>query len=58
MDKVVCTPHIGNITCAQYEPQFADIFALAVAYARANPVNVVNPKVLTVTTASGPATST
>jgi D-3-phosphoglycerate dehydrogenase / 2-oxoglutarate reductase len=47
MDNVVCTPHIGYVTRDEYEIQFADIFDQIVSYASGNPMNVVNPEVLT-----------
>lgn len=47
MDNVVCTPHIGYVTRDEYEIQFSDIFDQIVAYANGNPINVVNPHVLT-----------
>ena len=46
LDNVVCTPHIGYVTRDEYEIQFADIFDQVVAYARGQPINVVNPQVL------------
>jgi D-3-phosphoglycerate dehydrogenase / 2-oxoglutarate reductase len=46
MSNVICTPHIGYVTRDEYELQFADIFDQVVAYARGNPINVVNPDVL------------
>jgi D-3-phosphoglycerate dehydrogenase len=46
MDRVVCTPHIGYVTRDEYEIQFADVFDQILAYARGNPINVVNPAVL------------
>jgi D-3-phosphoglycerate dehydrogenase len=46
MDNVVATPHIGYVTCDEYEIQFADIFDQIVAYAAGAPINVVNPVVL------------
>lgn len=46
MDNVVCTPHIGYVTREGYENQFADIFEQIVAYVSAEPINVVNPQVL------------
>ena len=45
-EKVVATPHIGYVTREEYETQFTDIFDQIVAYAAANPINVVNPDVL------------
>ena len=46
MKNVVCTPHIGYVTRDEYEVQFADVFDQIVAYAAGNPINVVNPEVL------------
>ena len=46
MDNVVCTPHIGYVTCEEYEIQFADIFDQIITYASGKPINVVNPEVL------------
>ncbi|MFL6624405.1 MAG: D-2-hydroxyacid dehydrogenase family protein [Sulfurifustis sp.] len=46
MDNIVCTPHIGYVTRDEYELQFSDIFDQIVAYARGEPINVVNPEVL------------
>jgi D-3-phosphoglycerate dehydrogenase len=46
MDNVVCTPHIGYVTCEEYEIQFAEIFDQIAAYCAGAPINVVNPKVL------------
>jgi D-3-phosphoglycerate dehydrogenase len=43
---VVCTPHIGYVTRDEYELQFSDIFDQIIAYARGQPINVVNPEVL------------
>jgi D-3-phosphoglycerate dehydrogenase / 2-oxoglutarate reductase len=48
MPNVVCTPHIGYVTRAEYELQFADIFDQINAYAAGTPTNVVNPEVLAV----------
>ncbi len=46
LDNVICTPHIGYVTKDEYEIQFSDIFDQIVAYADGNPINVVNPDVL------------
>ena len=46
MANVVCTPHIGYVTRDEYELQFADIFDQIVAYARGQPINVVNPEAM------------
>jgi D-3-phosphoglycerate dehydrogenase len=46
LPNVVVTPHIGYVTHEEYEIQFTDIFDQIVAYARGQPINVVNPAVL------------
>lgn len=46
MPNVICTPHIGYVTKDEYEIQFSDIFDQIVAYADGNPINVINPDVL------------
>jgi D-3-phosphoglycerate dehydrogenase len=47
LPNVVCTPHIGYVSREEYEIQFSDIFDQITAYAAGNPINVVNPDVLT-----------
>ena len=47
MPNVICTPHLGYVTRDEYEIQFTDIFDQIKAYAGGNPINVVNPDVLT-----------
>jgi D-3-phosphoglycerate dehydrogenase / 2-oxoglutarate reductase len=47
MPNVICTPHLGYVTRDEYEVQFTDIFDQIVAFAAGNPINVVNPDVLT-----------
>jgi D-3-phosphoglycerate dehydrogenase len=46
MENVVCTPHLGYVTCEEFEIQFSDIFDQVKAYAAGTPINVVNPEVL------------
>jgi D-3-phosphoglycerate dehydrogenase len=46
LDNVLCTPHLGYVTREEYEIQFTDIFDQILAYAAGNPINVVNPEVL------------
>jgi len=53
MENVVCTPHLGYVTREEYEIQFSDIFDQITAYCAGNPVNVVNPEVLTKRGAAG-----
>src|SRR3954453_11366966 len=47
MPNVICTPHLGYVTRDEYEIQFSDIFDQIVSYEGGNPINVVNPDVLT-----------
>jgi D-3-phosphoglycerate dehydrogenase len=49
MDNAVCTPHIGYVTREEWEVQFTDVFDQISAYAAGTPVNVINPRALTVT---------
>jgi D-3-phosphoglycerate dehydrogenase len=46
MPNVICTPHLGYVTREEYELQFTDIFDQIVAYEKGNPINVVNPDVI------------
>jgi D-3-phosphoglycerate dehydrogenase len=46
LDNVICTPHIGYVSRDEYEVQFTDVFDQIVAYVAGNPINVVNPEVL------------
>ncbi|MGK6306123.1 D-2-hydroxyacid dehydrogenase family protein [Variovorax sp. DT-64] len=46
LHNVICTPHIGYVSRDEYEVQFTDVFDQIVAYAAGNPINVVNPEVL------------
>src|ERR1700761_35264 len=46
MDNVVATPHIGYVSRDEYEIQFTDIFDQIVSFAAGQPINVVNPDVL------------
>ncbi len=46
MPNVVCTPHLGYVTREEYELQFTDIFDQILAYEKGNPINVVNPDVI------------
>jgi D-3-phosphoglycerate dehydrogenase len=47
MPNVVCTPHLGYVSREEYELQFTEIFDQIAAYNAGNPINVVNPDVLT-----------
>ena len=47
MPNVIATPHIGYVTREEYETQFVEIFDQITAYQTGNPINVVNPDVLT-----------
>ncbi len=44
MPNVVCTPHIGYVTCDEYDLQFSDVFDQILAYAAGRPIHVVNPE--------------
>lgn len=46
MDNVVCTPHIGFVERGGLESMFGTAFDQILAFARGEPVNVVNPEVL------------
>jgi D-3-phosphoglycerate dehydrogenase / 2-oxoglutarate reductase len=46
MRNVICTPHLGYVTHEEWELQFADVFDQINAYAAGQPINVVNPEVL------------
>lgn len=46
MANVICTPHLGYVSREEFEIQFTDIFDQILAYATGNPINVVNPDVL------------
>jgi len=46
MNNVVCTPHIGFVTEEEFDIQFSDIFDQVVAFANDDPINVINPEVV------------
>jgi D-3-phosphoglycerate dehydrogenase len=46
MKNVVCTPHLGYVTHEEWELQFVDVFDQINAFAAGQPINVVNPEVL------------
>jgi D-3-phosphoglycerate dehydrogenase len=46
LPNVICTPHIGYVSCDEYEVQFSDIFDQVVSFAAGTPTNVVNPGVM------------
>jgi D-3-phosphoglycerate dehydrogenase len=48
LENAICTPHIGYVEQDSYELYFAAAFDNIVAYARNEPVNIVNPKALEV----------
>ncbi len=47
MKNVVCTPHLGYVEKETYEQYYDVVVDQIVAYARGNPINVVNPDALT-----------
>lgn len=54
MDNVVCTPHIGYVERDQLEMYYSDQFDMVLAYARGNPVNVINPEALAASRTTAP----
>jgi D-3-phosphoglycerate dehydrogenase len=46
LDNVVCTPHLGYVERDQLDRYYADQFARVLAFARGEPVDVVNPEAL------------
>lgn len=46
MENVVCTPHLGYVTKEGHEAAFGAAFDRLNAYARGEPIGVVNPEVL------------
>ena len=40
--NVVATPHIGYVTCEEFDLQFSDVFDQIDAFAAGKPVNVIN----------------
>ncbi len=47
LENVICTPHIGYVSRDEYEIQFSDIFDQVRAYVSGQPINVINPELLT-----------
>jgi D-3-phosphoglycerate dehydrogenase len=45
--NLLATPHIGYVTEDEWDLQFADIYEQINAYAADQPINVINPEVLT-----------
>jgi len=46
MENVVCSPHLGYVERDSYELYFGQAFDQVVAFAKGNPINVVNQEVL------------
>ncbi len=46
MDNVICTPHVGYVTREEWELQFRDVFGQVASFASGEPINVINPEVL------------
>ena len=40
-EQIVATPHIGYVTCEEYETQFIDIFDQIIAYAAGQPMSSI-----------------
>jgi D-3-phosphoglycerate dehydrogenase len=47
LDNVICTPHIGYVTREEWDLQFTDVFEQVNAFAKGQPINIINPEVLT-----------
>ena len=47
LDNVVCTPHIGFVERDAFESRFSTNFDQILAYLAGQPINVINPEVLT-----------
>lgn len=47
MPNVVCTPHIGYVEKSSYELYFGKAFENVLAFIEGQPINIVNPEVLT-----------
>ena len=47
MSNVLCTPHLGYNEQISYEGVYAGGVEQILAYAAGNPINVLNPEVLT-----------
>jgi D-3-phosphoglycerate dehydrogenase len=43
--RLIGTPHIGFVTEDEFEIQFSDIFDQVVAYRKASPIHMINPRV-------------
>jgi D-3-phosphoglycerate dehydrogenase len=46
LDNVVCTPHLGYVERDQLDRYYADQFGRVAAFARGEPVDVINPEAL------------
>jgi len=44
MENVICSPHVGYVTRDRFETMFATAFEQVLAFARGEPINVVNPQ--------------
>jgi D-3-phosphoglycerate dehydrogenase / 2-oxoglutarate reductase len=49
LENAVCTPHIGYVEQDSYEHLFRQAFENVVAFARGEPINIVNPEALRIT---------
>jgi D-3-phosphoglycerate dehydrogenase len=46
LPNALCTPHLGFVALDQLEQYFADQFERVLAFARGEPIDVINPEVL------------
>jgi D-3-phosphoglycerate dehydrogenase len=44
MPNVICTPHIGYVTYEEWDLQFSDVFRQIAAFAKNEPINMINPE--------------
>ena len=47
MPNVICTPHIGGVVSGHLEKQYENVFDQILAYAKGQPINIVNPEAAT-----------
>jgi D-3-phosphoglycerate dehydrogenase len=47
LPNALCTPHLGFVALDQLNDYFADQFERVLAFARGEPIDVVNPAALT-----------
>ena len=43
--NLIATPHIGFVTEDEFEKQFSDVFDQVAAFARGEPIHMINPEI-------------